>query len=443
MARTTRRIAFVCLTPLSDGQDSLGSRLFPSFGVRRMMAAVVGDPALEGAEVRLFDLGRADVPAYVDALEAFEPDLVGFSVYVWSTPCLVDVARRLKERRPGCITVFGGPSARTAVFDLSPYAQPHSYLDAVVCAEGEVTFSEIARLPELGRRGLESVPGLDLPLAGGWTRTARRPPLTDLDAIPSPFGLGLMPQGSMAPLETYRGCPMSCTFCEWGEADRGGGVFSTDYLVRELEAIAATRPQGVFHVDAGLNLNARAFRNFRAAVAQVDLLGRAEFWCEMYPSHATQDHLDFLCSIRTSYISVGLQSIDPAVGKELERPFRLERFEKVIRELAATEAMVEVQIIMGLPGDSPDGFRRTLDYARSLPVEVRANHCLVLPDALLTRDKPEWEVTFEPVSMKMVSCLGWSAEDIRDMQHELSEGALRAHGVAGEFWWAFPQSASD
>ena len=70
---------------------------------------------------------------------------------------------------------------------------------------------------------------------------------------------------------------------------------------------------------------------------------------------------------------------------------------------------VELQIIFGLPGDSPEGFRRTLEYARSFSVGVRAYHCLVLPDALMTRGRPEWDIRFDPLNLNMISCRGWAA----------------------------------
>src|SRR5258708_6112263 len=120
MARSNRRIALVCMTPETDTNELPGVRL-PSYGVHRILAAA---PGLRAGRVALIDGGRPDGEAYVEAILSVEPDLVGMSAYVWSTPCLVEVARRVKRRRPGCTIVFGGPSARTALFDLPPYARP-------------------------------------------------------------------------------------------------------------------------------------------------------------------------------------------------------------------------------------------------------------------------------------------------------------------------------
>ena len=149
----TRRIALVCLTPRSDG-DEHGRLDLPSFGVRRIQAAVVADPERPDHVVTLIDFAREDVAAYVEAILTFEPDIVGFSIYVWSADCLVAVAREIRRRRPATLIVFGGASARASLFDLDYYHDPATYMDTLVEGEGETIFRDIARLPDLTKAGL-------------------------------------------------------------------------------------------------------------------------------------------------------------------------------------------------------------------------------------------------------------------------------------------------
>ena len=85
-------------------------------------------------------------------------------------------------------------------------------------------------------------------------------------------------------------------------------------------------------------------------------LKSADFWCEIYPTFVRDEHPEFLGSIGPSYLGVGLQSLDPDVLKAHDRPFDRKRFEAAIPQLARL-ANVEIQIIFGLPGDSPEGFR--------------------------------------------------------------------------------------
>ena len=72
-----------CTTPLIDANE-LGNFELPSYGIRSVMAALVCDPELEDSKVTLIDLEHVDV--YVAAILAHEPDLVGMSIYAWSSP---------------------------------------------------------------------------------------------------------------------------------------------------------------------------------------------------------------------------------------------------------------------------------------------------------------------------------------------------------------------
>ena len=307
----------------------------------------------------------------------------------------------------------------------------------MVEGDGEVVFRDIARLTDLTRTGLQTVRGVTLPIGDKWLRTPAAINLDQPDLMPSPFQLGLMPRGAVAYLETFRGCPLSCRFCEWG-IDRGkGAVFSTEHLVRELRAFEQLKAPAVFLLDAGLNLNIRGFRNLREAANETGVLKNVLFWAEIYPSAVRDEHLDFLREVDPVYLGVGLQSQDPTVLKLHQRNMESPRFEEAVRRLASVTE-IELQIIFGLPGDTPAGFRQTLNYALSLPAAVRAYHCLVLPDALMTRGLPEWNMTFDPRNLAMKSCLGWSADDILSMRGELAGRATRMGGKAGDFWWSFP-----
>ena len=433
-------IALACLSPPVDGGEI--PLEMPSYGVHRIRAAALAATGGGPKDVPLVDLGKVGFEAALARLLELAPDVLGLSVYVWSTPELVRLARAVKAARPETLIVFGGPSARTAVFDLAPNRPADAYLDAVCEGDGEAVIAAIAGLETPSRAALAGLGGLALPDgAGGWRRTGPAPAMP-LSEIPSPYALGLMPPGAVAYLETYRGCPLGCRFCEWGIARAARDVFPADYIRREIEAFRALEAPATFLLDAGLNLNARGFRNLAAAQAETGFFSDSLLWAEIYPTVVKDEHLDFLGSVEAAYLGVGLQSTDPAVLKAHDRPFDMTRFRPAIERLSEV-AQLEVQIIMGLPGDTPEGFRRTLDFALSLPVwSVRAYHCLVLPDALLTRGRPEWRLRFDPETLSMRSNDGWSKVDIAMMRRELDEKAEALGGRAGETWWSFrPGSA--
>jgi len=436
MAAAGRRIALLTL----DANMLRDEEWAPfNYAVRRIHAAVLADPALRDAEVELFEGWSPDDLERLSAeVEAFDPDIVGASVYLWSFPTFVEIARRVKRARPERLVVFGGPSARPAMFELAPYRDAVRAVDVLVVRDGEECFREIVQLTDRSETALRGIRGLAIATGDGYVEMPPRTQDTPLDLLASPYQMDLVPDRITAHLETFRGCPLSCAFCEWGAGDRTSRVFSVDYLVRELEAFRRLQTRGAFLVDAALNLNARAFRNLSAAEAQVRFFRDTLFSCEIYPTLIKDEHLEFLSSVKIHHIGVGLQSYDKEVLARIERPFDPRKFEHGLAALAqVTEPTCE--IIMGLPGDSPATFRNTLDRVMEQPCNFLVYHCLVLPDGLMTRAPKGSNMDFDPYSLKMRSCWGWSEKDFRDTIELLDDLVQRTGGSQGEYYWLLPQ----
>lgn len=413
----------------------MGARHPFNYAVRRVQAHLLAS-GLEGLEVHLVESRTPSVEEFVARIEEINPDVIGASVYVWSFRILLDVVAKIKERRPDTVVVFGGPSARPSMFGRPPFSDRRSDVDALVLGEGEEIFIEIVTLQDRSRDSLAKLPGLALPTADGWHRTRPAAEIAPLDSLASPYVMGLVQGNVTAHIETFRGCPLSCSFCQWGTSSSKSRIFSREYLVRDFERMLAADLKNAFIVDAALNLNPRAFRNFSAAAQETGATERMLLSFEVYPSHLSDDHVSFLehCAIRPE-IGLGLQSFDKDVLRKLQRPFDEERFENVARLLHSIGCNVAIEIIMGLPGDNPDSFLRTLERAQSLPCEVRVFHCLVLPDALMDRAPPWADMKYDPVTLRMESCAGWSEREVVEMSERLD--AMQQFETFNETAWSW------
>ena len=196
---------------------------------------------------------------------------------------------------------------------------------------------------------------------------------------------------------------------------------------------------GALIVDAGLNLNAKAFAELEAAVSETGYLKDRKLICEIYPSKINERHLRFLEEVGEPMVGVGLQSFDPNALTEVERSFDEVRFDQNVAALNNL-GHVAIEIILGLPGDTPATFRETFWRARSYPCTLRVYHCVVLPSALMVRSPPEHQLNYDPVWLKMISCLGWSEEDLKKECNFLDEYARKNQGATGDFLWVFSPS---
>jgi radical SAM superfamily enzyme YgiQ (UPF0313 family) len=411
---------------------------FYNYGARRIQASLS-----EHHSVEIIDLvDESEAEACANRLLSLAPDIIGFSTYLWSLPTFVQLARKLRDLLPNTTFIFGGPAAHPNIFKLEPYRDAHQFIDALILGEGEATFRDVADLPALDAETLRLVPGLALPnpLAtvdkGCFSATAEREPEPILDKITSPYQQGIMPKGGVAYLQTYVGCPLACTYCEWGALKNPKRVFSSEYLTRELESFHRSEAQGALLVDAALNLNSHAFENLRIAEEQVRFFKTSTLICELYPSMLTDVHMRFLENVGNPQGQIGLQSFDPEVLKRLERPFDELRFERVLRELAQV-AGVTVEIIFALPGDNRDSFRKTFARLRELPCRIRIYHCVVLPSALMSRAPKEFALHFDPYTLKIESCLGWSAAEVEEESSYLNALAEQEGMGASAYWWDF------
>ena len=113
--RSGRRVALLARYPERD-------RAMPQFisnhGMR-MVEAMLHASQLGGLELKSWDLTAGSVEALAGQILAFDPDVVGFSAYLWSFPYFVEVARHVKQDDPRRLIVFGGPSARPSMSSTS------------------------------------------------------------------------------------------------------------------------------------------------------------------------------------------------------------------------------------------------------------------------------------------------------------------------------------
>src|SRR5579871_3014336 len=84
---------------------------------------------------------RVPVGEAVDALAA--ADIVGFSTYVWNGQISLEIARRLKARRPEILIVFGGPHVPD---QPEEFLRANPCIDIAVHNEGEQVFLRLLEM---------------------------------------------------------------------------------------------------------------------------------------------------------------------------------------------------------------------------------------------------------------------------------------------------------
>ena len=161
------------------------------------------------------------------------PWLVAFSCYIWNIEYNKALAKKIKETYPECIIVFAGHQVSR---DAS-YLEMYPFVDYIIRGEGEEPFTALANAV-LSNGSLSSINNISY-RDGDKLITTPFKTCFDITNYPSPYLTGLFDKAMLeipdcdytATIETNRGCPYNCAFCEW--------CFSTDIRLFPLEKIKA------------------------------------------------------------------------------------------------------------------------------------------------------------------------------------------------------------
>ncbi|MBJ6798980.1 B12-binding domain-containing radical SAM protein [Geomonas propionica] len=297
------------------------------------------------------------------------PDLVAFSIYVWSRDHAVAMARELRALLPGAVLCAGG---------AEPTANPAGLLDEgvfdfLVRGEGEATLVQAVRVISAGGQP-SGLPGI---VAPGETAGTLPPPM-ELDAVPSPYLSGRLdptiPGGALWQLS--RGCDFACSFCFDHKGSGGVRRFSMERIEAELRLFARLKVPQVFVLDSTFNKDSKRAKEILRLIRKV--APGIHFHFEVRSEFIDAEMAELFASITCS-LQIGLQSADASVLRGVGRGFDRDDFVQRAFLLNQSGAIFGFDLIYGLPGDTPQLFQASLDFALSL----YPNHLDIFPLAVL------------------------------------------------------------
>ncbi len=311
-----------------------------------------------------------------------------FSVYMWNRAELEEAAAVLKKQFPGLITVAGGPEVT---------ANPHSFInfDYTVAGEGELSVPELFALLE---RHSHSDPVVPSDLPQGVYRTGSpasgsaekvRSLSPDLNTLSSPYLDGTLDVAEFggALWELARGCPFKCSYCYESRGEKRVRYFPMELIEKELELFNRKKISQVFVLDPTYNASRkRALELLRLIEKKAPGMffyfeARAEFIDRELAAAFTR----IPCALQ-----FGLQSADPEVLKLVNRTLDRKLFVRNVGYLNEAGAVFGFDLIYGLPKDSLEGFRRSVDFALNLYPNNLETFCLaVLPGTALDENAAE------------------------------------------------------
>ncbi|MGH9668875.1 MAG: hopanoid biosynthesis associated radical SAM protein HpnJ, partial [Terriglobales bacterium] len=282
------------------------------------------------------------------------------------------LAEAMKAANPRLKICFVGPPVTT---EPERALKECPAIDFVVRREFDFATVEYAQ-----GKPLEEILGISYRQNGGVAHNPDRPPVDNLDALPDvtdiyhrdldvkrynvPFLLW-----PFVSLYTTRGCPAQCTFCLWPQTLSGHPwrQRSTDRVAAEMAKAKEYWPgvKEFFFDDDTFNIQkARTIELCR----KLQPLGLT--WS--CTSRVTTDHetLNAMKEAGCRLLIVGFESGDQQILKNIKKGATVERARAFMKDCKKLGLVVHGDFILGLPGESKETIRKTIDFAKELDCET-------------------------------------------------------------------------
>ena len=368
----------------------------------------------------------------------FGPGVWLFSNYMWSDELNLKVSEFVKRDSPRNYTVHGGPSTPSYEEACDEFMCKYSSVDVAVHGEGELAIGEL--LEQLDRdddgrispaAGMSDVAGLTYRLGAGakaeLLRTAPRARMREPDAIPSPYAEGIFDayEGRIeaAIVETNRGCPFQCTFCDWGSATaQKVSRFEMDRVRGEIEWVGRNEVPVIWVADANFGMLKRDLEIAECIVETKRKYGFPQEVVVNYTKNANERLAEIIRVFSEGGIIgqgiISIQTSDEATLDVIKRKnIKTEKYDELIRIFAAQGLPLSTDLMIGLPGITPEAFDNDLQRYIDVDVAVKAYPTQLLPNSPMAH--PAYMKTYRIETDEngfLTSCFSYSETELRQMK---------------------------
>ena len=290
-------------------------------------------------------------------------NIVAFSTYVWNRAYNYELARQVRELNPNALIVFGGPEPAIKNRDIF---QTLPFIDIIIKLEGEITFKNILLSYDTGN--FSHIPGLLINRGGTPEDTGQPDRISELDQIPSPYLEGIFDKIIAenpdiewnGTLETNRGCPFACTFCDWGSLTYNKiKKFNLERVFAELEWMGQNRC-GWFSI-ADANFGVFIERDSLIVDKIIEVQNKYQYPKSFSVAWAKNQKKDVVGLVKklidspfsNAGLTLSVQSLDVDVLENIKRRnMEDNNLEEIFRMCAEQDVPTFTEIILGLPGET-------------------------------------------------------------------------------------------
>jgi radical SAM superfamily enzyme YgiQ (UPF0313 family) len=398
---------------------------------------------------RLHDYGckNAEIWRYIARIEESKPDIVAFSVYLWNHLNIRELISITAQLYPKINIIVGGPEIATTEA-AKPWLETGE-VSAAVRGEGEITMVEIVQRLH-ATKNLSGIAGCSWWDGKTIIHESPRAPVKDLSELASPYLTGWVPDDLFrcqtangkgvfprAFVETYRGCYMQCSYCQWGNGTTARFEFPQDRVRGEISWIISRKVDRLWIVDAMFGYKKQLAKDILRHIIEEKRRYGAQTTILCYHNQDFFDpELFDLYREANVLVEVDLQSTNEEVLTRVGRAKwytdsfdrHLDAFRK--QQVPTTGA---ADLIIGLPRDNYSSFADSVDFLLHRKMHINLYQTSIIPDTPMSRSIEEDGIVYSRITPRAVlKNKSFSVE-------EMVMARLIGHGV--DFFGRYPKTA--
>ncbi|MDN3513538.1 MAG: radical SAM protein [Candidatus Brocadia sp.] len=391
------------------------------------------------AQRHLKDIGKFEfllpiykrIPVKVAVERLSDADMVFFSTYVWNIRISLEIARQVKQKRPETIIVFGGMQVPNIV---EPFLRNNPFVDVVCHGEGEIPFLNILENCTAGDwRNIPSISFIDE--NDQLVQNKRCERISNLNTIPSPYLAGvfdrLMETYSeehwIVLWETNRGCPFSCSYCDWGAATHAR-VYTYDIkrIFEEVDWFSDLRIEFIYCCDANFGILKRDIEIVKYVAANKKKYGYPKALSVQNTKNSTERSYEIQKILSDAGLNKGvtlsLQSMNKATLKSVNRQnISISAFQELQHKFTDDNVETYTDIILALPEETYETFTEGVSYVieNGQHNRIQFNNLSLLPNAEMGNPEYQKKYDFVVRETKIINVHGSLGEtdEIYETQH--------------------------
>ncbi|HUU28550.1 MAG TPA: radical SAM protein [archaeon] len=399
-AKSSRKI--LLLTPPYDLKERGGilasvAADLPSLGLL-YLAGFLRD---KGYETAICDASaeKLSFAQLLGIIKKSDASLIGISSTTPSIMRTGRLAEEIKKLKPDVGILLGGPHSTSVPEET---LEKFSSFTAMVVGEGEQTLLEVVeRWPD---KSWQEVPGLVIRDENGRpVRNQCRRLLPDINLLPVPawdllngFPRAFNPASfksrsfPAAHFVTSRGCPYECIFCDTSVFSRSVRYHSAEYVLDALSLLY--HRYGVREIsfeDDMFMMNKKRMWAICEGMMQKGL--RFTWSCNARVNAVTPEILRLFKKSGCWQIAYGIESGSQEILDFARKGIKLEQICQALKLTKSTGIRTRGFFIYGFPKETEITMRRTLDFAKSLPLDdVSVTLMTPFPGSEIYRIAPQY-----------------------------------------------------